>query len=102
MMKRFGMLGCAFALGACATFSPRAEVEQSFIDFGLSPDRSACLAGELDERLDRGDMQSVADFVGGLNRASSAGQALDALIAIDNPRAAAAIGAAGLSCAFSG
>lgn len=101
-MKRFAIIGLVLALGACASLSPRAEVQQSFVDFGLSPDRSACLAGELDERLDRSDMKGVAEFVGGLNQASSPGQALDALISIDNPRAAAAIGAAGLSCAFSG
>lgn len=100
MMKKFAAAGMCLALGACAGLSPRADVEQSFINFGLSPTRSACLAEELDERLDRNDMAGVAEYVNGLNAAASPGQALDALISIDNPQAAAAIGAAGISCAF--
>ncbi len=100
MMQRFAAAGAGLALMACASLSPRADVEQSFVDFGLSPARSACLAEELDERLDSGDMRNVAQYVAGLNAAASPGQALDALIDIDNPRAAAAIGAAGISCAF--
>ena len=100
MIKHATAAGLCLALGACAGFSPRADVEQSFVNFGLSPTRSACLAEELDERLDRDDMAGVAQYVNGLNAAASPGQALDALIDIDNPRAAAAIGAAGISCAF--
>ena len=99
-MKHFAAAGACLALTACAGLSPRADVEQSFVDFGLSPSRSACLAGELNERLDRDDMRNVAAYVSGLNAAASPGQALDALINIENPRAAAAIGAAGISCAF--
>lgn len=102
MKHRLTVSALAFCAAACAGLSPRAEVENSFVDFGLSPTRAECMAGELDERLDRGDLKSVADFVGGLNAAGSPGQALDALIGIDNPRAAAAIGAAGISCAFTG
>ena len=100
MIKHFAAAGFCLVIGACASFSPRADVEQSFVNFGLSPARSACLAEELDERLDRDDMAGVAQYVDGLNAAASPGQALDALINIDNPRAAAAIGAAGISCAF--
>ena len=100
MKKHFAAAGAVLALTACAGLSPRADVERSFVDFGLSPSRSACLAGELDERLDGDDMRNVAAYVSGLSGAASPGQALDALINIENPRAAAAIGAAGLSCAF--
>ena len=88
-----------FAAG-CATLSPRSRIEQRFIEFGLSPERAYCLADELDDRLDRQDLNAVADFVGGLNAASSAGEALDALLSIDNARAASAIARATVSCAF--
>ncbi len=102
-MKRSGILiGLALLAAACATVSPRARVEDRFVEFGLSRDRASCLADELDERLDRDDLADVADYVGGLNAVTSAGEALDALLRIENPRAVAAIGAAGIACAFSG
>lgn len=84
---------------ACVT-SPVADIERSFIEFGLSPERAECLAYELKERLDREDLRDVADYVSSLNNVTSPGEALDALISIDNPRAAAAIGRAGIDCAF--
>ena len=85
---------------ACATGGTRGQVENGLIDFGLSKERSECIADELDDRLDRSDMADVAYFLEGINDASSAGGALDALLEIDNSRAAAAIGRAGLACAF--
>ena len=70
------------------------------MEFGLSHDRASCLASDLDERLDRSDLKDVANFVGELNEAASPGQSLDALLSIENPRAATAIARAGISCAF--
>jgi len=100
-MKRSIWMLTALLAAACATVSPRVRVEESFIDFGLSQERASCLANELDERLDRGDLADVADYVSGLNRVDTPRQALDALLRIDNPRAVGAIGAAGIACAFS-
>ena len=103
--RRFAMRA-AFALilflgaSACATAGARGQIESRFIEFGLSKERAGCLAYELDERLDRGDMADIAYFLDGINGASSPGGALDALLEIDNPRAAGAIGRAGLACAF--
>ena len=94
--------GLVLLLAACASVSPRAELRDNFVEFGVSEERAACLADELDERLDRSDLTDVADYINGLNSVDTAGEALDALIRIDNPRAAAAIGSAGLACAFSG
>lgn len=100
-MKNMFLMGTAFLMvTACATLSPRAEIESRFIEFGLGADRAGCLADELDERLNREDLNAVADFVAGLNAASSPGQALDALISIDNPDAAAAIARSTIACAF--
>lgn len=100
-MKRSGILiGLSLLAAACATVSPRARVEDRFVEFGLSRERAGCLADELDQRLDRNDLAAVADYVGGLNAVTSAGEALDALLRIENPRAVAAIGAAGVACAF--
>lgn len=100
MFRYFAVLAALAAASACATLSPRSEIESRFIEFGLSPQRAECLARELDEDLDRSDLRDVADFVQGLNEATSPGGALDALLRIDNPRIAAAIGTAGVSCAF--
>ena len=92
--------GISLLIVACATVSPHARIENRLVEFGFSEERADCLAEELDERLDRSDMQAVADFIGDLNAASSPGETLDALISIDNPRAAAAIARAGVACAF--
>lgn len=88
------------AAGACATISPASRIEKQLVSLGVSEARADCLADELDERLGRGDLKEVADFLEGLNRAQTPGGALDALLAIENPRAARAIASAGVACAF--
>ena len=99
-MKRLALLVTGLMMTACATISPHARIENRLIEFGFSEERADCLAEELDDRLDRSDLEAVADFIGDLNAASSPGETLDALIGIDNPRAAAAIARAGIACAF--
>lgn len=88
------------AAGACATISPASRIEKQLVSLGVSEARADCLADELDERLGRGDLKDVADFLAGLNRAQTPGRTLDALLAIENPRAARAIASAGVTCAF--
>ncbi len=102
MLKQSILLAAALSLGACATISPRARIENRLVEIGLSERKAGCMAGELDNRLDRSDLNDVADFLGDVNQASSDGENYDALLNIDNARAAAAIAAAGLSCAFGG
>lgn len=99
-MRLFTMILAISIISACATVSPRAKLVDRFMEFGFSEDRAFCLADELDQRLDRDDLSDVAYYVDGLNNVDTAREALDALLRIDNPRAVAAIGAAGLSCAF--
>ncbi len=100
-MKRLtALFGAGLMIASCATVSPRARIENRFVEFGFSEERAECLAHEIDVRLDRSDMEAVADFVGNLNAATSAGETLDALLSIDNSRAATAIARAGLACAF--
>ena len=100
-MLRAGILfAAAIAMAGCATVSPRKRIENRFIEFGLSERRAECMGRELDERLDRSDLNDVAEFIGNLNNASTTGENVDALLSIGNPRAAAAIAAAGLACTF--
>lgn len=101
MMRTSLFLLLAFSIAACATLSPRKRIENRFVEFGLSDNKAECMASELDDRLDREDLSAVADFVGNVNAAGSAGETLDALLSIDNARAAGAIAAAGVACAFS-
>jgi hypothetical protein len=102
-MVRTGLLAVAvFAVAACATVSPRVRIENRFMELGLSERKAECMGNELDERLDRSDMNDVADFIGKLNKASTTGENIDALLSIDNARAAGAIAAAGLACTFDG
>ncbi|WP_375202138.1 hypothetical protein [Hyphococcus sp.] len=102
-MLRKSILICAvLSLAACATISPRTRIENRLMEIGLSERKAECMAYELDERLDRDDLNEVADFLGDVNDASSAGENYDTLLNIDNARAAAAIAASGLACAFGG
>ena len=96
------LIGVILLTASCATVSPRVRIENRLVELGLSPDRADCLSSELDERLGRSDLASIAEFVGNLNDAGSPGETLDALMSIDNPRAASAIARAGLACAFGG
>lgn len=96
------MLGAAMMLAsaACVTMSPASRIEKQLKSLGVADARAECLSEELDRNLDSRDLKDVADFLEGLNRAQGPGQALDALLRIDNPRAAAAIASAGIVCAF--
>lgn len=101
MRSLIGLAALGLFASGCVT-SPVADIENAFVDFGLSPERASCLAGELKDRLDREDLRDVAEYIGTLNRVTSPGEALDALLSIDNPRAASAIARAGIDCAFNG
>lgn len=96
-----GVLAPGLLLAACATLSPAARVEKQLVGLGVSKERADCLADELDDHLGRGDLKDVADFLDGLNRAQTPGRTLDALLSIDNPRAAGAVASAAVACAFS-
>ncbi len=99
-MKKTCLILAVITLAACATVSPRMRIENRFVELGFSEGKATCMANELDERLDREKMKSVADFVGELSAAESAGGVLDALLGIDDAGAAAAIAASGVACAF--
>ena len=96
------VLGLTALTGACATLSPTSRIESELRSLGVSEPRAECLAEDLGDHLDRNDLKAVADFLTDLNQAGSAGGALDALLSIENPRAAAAIASAGITCAFGG
>lgn len=100
MLKKVIFAFAVLSLAACATLSPRARIENRLVEIGLSERKAGCMANELDDRLGREDLSEVADFLGDVNEASADGENYDALLSIDNARAAAAIAAAGLACAF--
>jgi hypothetical protein len=100
MLKTGLLIIAVIAVAGCATVSPRKRIENRFVEFGLSPRKAECMGNELDERLDRQDLKDIADFIGNLNNASTTGENIDALLSIDNVRAAGAIAAAGLACTF--
>lgn len=100
MLKKLIFFVLALTLASCATVSPRKRIENRLIEFGLPEKKAECMGNELDDRLDRRDLQDVADFIGNINAASSPGEGLDALLSIDNARAAAAIAGASVACAF--
>lgn len=97
-MERFIVSAAALImLAACAT-SARATLMDRFQSIGLSADMAGCMVDDLDDRLDNDDLRDLARYSAGLSRADTPGEAIDALLKFDNPRAAAAIGRAAFSC----
>jgi|GEM_PF-5835056 len=84
---------------SCAS-SPQGRIESRLINIGVDSANAECLASELNTKLDRQELNSVADFLDGLDRSDSPGEAIDALLSIDDPRAAAGVARAGISCAL--
>ena len=86
--------------GGCATLAT-ATIEDRLVDLGLSERRAACMAGELDARLDDEDLTRLARHAVTLGRSDSPGQVVDALAGVDDLGIAAAVVASGTACLFS-
>lgn len=91
------VLGGAGLLAACATVG-RATLEDRFQAIGVPADAASCMAGDLGKRLSDDDLQYLARYSLQLARADTALGAVRALMTIDRPEIAAAVGRAGLSC----
>jgi len=102
LFLRSAVIAAAAILGACATLSPASRIQSQLVDLGISKSRASCIADELSDRLDRSDLNEVADFLDDINAAESAGGTIDRLAAIDNTRAAAAVAASAITCALGG
>lgn len=101
-LRALGIAGASLflaTLGGCAT-AAKFTLEDRLAALGLPSGQAACMADQLDERLDSQDLQDLARYTLTLSRAQSPGGVLDALLQFDNPRAVVAIGQSGLSCAF--
>ncbi|MEL6790680.1 MAG: hypothetical protein AAGL18_00090 [Pseudomonadota bacterium] len=88
-----------FGIAGCAT-GAKSSIASDLSRLGLSQDRAKCVAREMNDRLERSDLQDVARFLGDVTASRSPGGVLDSLLTIDNPRAAAAFARAGIACAF--
>jgi hypothetical protein len=88
---------CLAFLASCAT-AAKVTLNDRFKSIGLSAEMADCMVDDLDERLSDEDLRDLARYTAGLSRADSPGQAVDALLKFDNPRAVAAIGRAAFSC----
>lgn len=89
----------AGALGACS-MSPRERVEDGLRDMGMAKRPAKCMAEELDDRLAKRDMKTLAKF---LEEAGERGDARPALILdsiehMDDPAITTAAAKAGISC----
>jgi hypothetical protein len=87
----------AIVLASCAT-AAKVTLNDRFRSIGLSAEMADCMVDDLDDRLSDDDLRDLARYASGLSRADSPGQAVDALLKFDNPRAVAAIGRAAFSC----
>ncbi len=98
-LKTMAGVAACFVLVGCIS-NPKSSIRSDLVRLGLSSERAKCMAGEIDSRLSGEDTRDVAQFLGNLQGSQSAGNVLDALLTIDNPRAAAVFARAGISCAF--
>ena len=86
-------------ISGCATIA-KYSIKDDLIEIGIPANKAGCMADQLEERLDDDDLQDLARYMDGLSRAGTPGEALDALLKVDNPQAAGAITASGISCVF--
>ncbi len=92
--------GGAAVLAACATSTD--TIEKRLVNLGLERDRAACMAGDLDDRLNDRQLSELAGFATNLDRADTAVEAIGALKAVEDPLIARAVVASSVACAFSG
>lgn len=93
------VLVLAGVLAACSA-SPRKRVEQGLRDLGMDRQPAKCMARNLDERLDKRDMKTLARF---LEEAGERGDArpariLETVEQMDDPAITVAAVKAGVSC----
>jgi hypothetical protein len=99
MIKAAAALAAIAALTACATVAAN-SIESDLKKLGLSDRRADCLAEQLRDRLDSGQIVTLADYIARLERADSSRQAFDALTAIEDPGIAAGVFQSGLACSL--
>lgn len=97
---KIAAIGLLMVATACASAGSRGGIEQRLVKVGVDANTADCLAGELVDKLDRQELNAVSDFLDGLDRSETPGAALDALLSIDDPSAAAGVARAGISCAL--
>lgn len=89
----------AIVITGCSTVA-KYSLQNDLARIGFSENMAECMADQLQDRLDGGDLQELAWHVSRLSRASGSSSALSALKQINNPRVIAAATASGLSCAL--
>jgi hypothetical protein len=95
--RRPAALVCALWLAGCATVA-RVTLEDRFQAIGIPEGIATCMVDDLDRNLSDEDLQDLARYTLRLSRADTTMAAVRSLMQIDNPRAVAAIGRAGVSC----
>lgn len=99
-LRTFSALALIATLAACATAS-KFTIENRLQELGLDNARSACVADELESRLNDRELAEFARFTvsltGGQQRP---GQVIESLSRISNDRIARAVVAAGGTCIF--
>ena len=98
-MKKI-MIAAALLIGASACASTGA-IEGQLVDLGVPKSRAECIADKMGEELDGSDLADVSRFLKELKDSNTAGNSLDALLNMDNPKAAAVAASATVQCTFS-
>ena len=96
-IRALGMMASCVALASCAS-GAQATLDNRFQAIGIPPETAGCMAGRLSDDLSGAELQELAQYTVNVSRADTALDAIQSLREFDNPRAAAAIGRAGVAC----
>ncbi|MEO1016030.1 MAG: hypothetical protein AAFX08_12685 [Pseudomonadota bacterium] len=87
----------AILVVGCAT-GARATLENRFQAIGIPEGTASCMVDDLADSLTTEDLSDLAQYTLRVSRAPTTTEAIASLARIDNPRAVAAVGQAGISC----
>ncbi len=91
-------LAASVLISAGCAAGARATLENRFQAIGIPEGTALCMADDLSDALSSEDLSDLADYTLRVSRAPTTTEAIASLARIDNPRAVAAVGQAGLSC----
>lgn len=98
-MRPFLVTISLVALAACSTVS-KFTIEDRLRELGLSRNQAECVADELDDRLDAGQMADVARTLDELTDDAGPRRVIDSLGRVSDDEIARAAAQAGVACIF--
>ena len=99
LLFRGAAFAAVLAAGACVTKSSKDTIYDGLLKLGLTENGAGCFVGELDDRLDRSELNAVAGL---LDAAREREGFFSAVREAGDPQVVSAVASATFSCLFSG